>query len=89
MTQAGQRDARIEMGGNGALVTRMRASLIAAMAGRDSYYAVRVEPVGPGGHVLVSITGSKGRLPLLFGPRELQAAHVSTVVRRALDEAAL
>ena len=89
MTDAGQREARIEMGGNRALVSRMRAPLMTAMAGRLRYYAVRIEGVGPGGHVLVSITGSKGRLPLLFGPHELQAAHISRVVRGALDEAAL
>ena len=71
-----------------ALVDRMRVPLLEALSGRRGFYAVRVEALGPGGDVLVSITGSKGRVPLLFGPDELQAGHVSTVVRGALDRAA-
>ena len=37
------------------------------------------------GEVLVSITGSQGRIPLLFGREQLGAAHVSSVVQRAVD----
>jgi hypothetical protein len=66
----------------------MRAPLLKALSDRRSFYAVRVETLGPRGDVLVSITGSKGRVPLLFGPDELQEGHVSRIVRGALDRAA-
>ena len=79
----------IQVTGEGAaLVDRMRKPLLRALSGRRSYYAVRVEALGPRGDVLVSITGSKGRIPLLFGPDELRAGHVSSVVRDAVDETA-
>lgn len=80
----------VHVGGDGAaLVDRMRAPLLKALSGRGAFYAVRVNALGPGGAVLVSITASKGRIPLLFGPGELKAAHISQVVRAALDGAAL
>jgi hypothetical protein len=80
----------VQVGGEGAaLVDRMRAPLLKALKGRRSFYAVRVETLGPRGEVLVSITASKGRIPLLFGPHELQGARISRAVRRALDRAAL
>jgi hypothetical protein len=87
--EAGGLGGRVQVGGEVALVARLRAALMKAMAGRRAYYAVRVERVGPRGDVLVSITGSKGRLPILFAPRELQAAHIASVVESALDEASL
>jgi hypothetical protein len=59
------------------------------MMGKLAARAARVAMLGPKGDVLVSITGSKGSLPLLFGPDELQGAHISDAVRRALDRAAL
>jgi hypothetical protein len=80
----------IDVGGDGtALVDSMRGPLLKALSGRRAFYAVRVDALGPRGDVLVSITASKGRIPLLFGPGELQAAHISRVVRGALDNAAL
>ena len=80
----------VEVGGSGAaLVARIRGPVLNALAGRRSFYAVWVEALGPRGEVLVSITGSSGRVPLLFGPHELQPRHVSSVVRRAVDRAAL
>jgi hypothetical protein len=66
----------------------MRAPLVKALSGRLCFYAVRVAELGPRGDVLISITGSKGSVPLVFGPDELQEGHVSTVVRGALDRAA-
>jgi hypothetical protein len=85
--KAGQRLVHIR-GEGVAVVDRMRAPLLRALSGRRSFYAVRVETLGPGGEILVSITGSKGRIPLLFGADELQAAHISRVVRCALERAA-
>jgi hypothetical protein len=80
----------IHVGGDGvSLVARMRGPLLKALAGRRRYYAVRVAALGPRGDVLVTVTGSKGRVPLLFGPGELQPGHISSVVRGALDRAAL
>jgi hypothetical protein len=80
----------IDLGGSGAaLVARMRRPVLKALAGRQCFYVVRVEALGPAGDVLVSITGSAGRVLLVFGPGELEPRHVSSVVRRAVDRAAL
>jgi hypothetical protein len=76
-------------GDRAALVDSMREPLTSALSGRRVFYDVRVAALGPRGDVLVSITASTGRIPLLFGPGELQAAHVSRVVRRAVDGAAV
>jgi len=83
-------DALIVVEGNGStLVARMRGPLMRALAGRGSVYAVWVEALGPRGDVLVTITGSRGRIPLVFAPDELQPPHVARVVRGALDKAAI
>lgn len=80
----------IQVGGeSAALVARLREPLVQALSGRRTYYAVRVEAIGRIGEVLVSITGSKGRVPLLFRRDELESGHVSTVVRSAVDRFAL
>jgi hypothetical protein len=82
--------ALIDVRGDGAaLVDRLRAPLLEALSGRGCVYTVRVAALGPGGDVLVSITASKGSVPLLFTRDELQPVHVSRVVRGALDRAAL
>lgn len=73
------------VGESAALVDRLREPLVEALSGRRGRYAVRVEAIGPMGEVLVSITGSRGRTPLLFGRGELEAGNVSRVVQRALD----
>ena len=73
-------------GENAALVDRLREPLLQALSGRRCRYAVRVEAVGPMGEVLVSITGSQGRIPVLFGREELEAAHVSKVVEGAVEK---
>jgi hypothetical protein len=76
----------IQVGGEStALVDRLREPLVQALSGRRTCYAVRVEAVGRVGEVLVSITGSKGRVPLLFRRNELEPGHVSTVVRSVVD----
>lgn len=71
------------------LVERLREPLRRALAERKSFYAVRVDSVGRVGEVLVSITGSKGRLPLLFGNEELEPGYVSRVVREVVTRFAL
>jgi hypothetical protein len=72
-------------GDSAALVDRLREPLLEALSRRRGCYAVRVDTVGPMGEVLVSITGSQGRIPLLFGREELEVGHVSSVVRGAVD----
>lgn len=80
----------VDVGGDAAaLVDRMRGPLLRALSGRRARYAVRVAALGPRGDVLVTITAPTGRIPLLFGPGELRAAHISRVVRGAVDSAAL
>ena len=63
------------------LVDRLRQPLRDALAGRQRFYAVRVQGIGRQGEVLVGITGSAGHVPLLFGKEELGPAHVFQVVR--------
>jgi hypothetical protein len=77
------------VGESAALVDRLREPLLQALSGRRCRYAVRVDTVGPMGEVLVSITGSQGRTPLLFGRGELEAGHVSRVVQGAVDKPAV
>ena len=72
-------------GDSAELVDRLREPLLQALSGGRCCYAVRVASVGPMGEVLVSITGSQGRIPLLFGREQLEAAHVSSVVQEAVD----
>jgi hypothetical protein len=63
------------------LVARLAEPLQRALSGRRSFYAVRIETVGRIGEVLVSIDGTKGRLPLLFRPEDMDAGYVCSVVR--------
>lgn len=72
-------------GDSAALVDRLREPLLRALSPGRRCYAVRVDAIGPMGEVLVSITGSQGRIPLLFGREELEAGHVSRVVQGAVD----
>jgi hypothetical protein len=76
-------------GDSEALIGLLSGPLSKALVGRQNYYDVRVEAVGRVGEVLVSITGSKGRLPLLFGQEELEPGYVSRVVQDAVDRFAL
>lgn len=73
------------VGEDAALVDRLREPLMQALSRRRSRYAVSVGAVGPMGEVLVSITGSQGRIPLLFGREDLDAGHVSKVVEGAVE----
>lgn len=76
-------------GDSEALIDRLREPVNKALTGRQAAYDVRVEAVGRVGEVLVSITGSKGRLPLLFGQEELEPGYVSRVIQDAIDRFAL
>jgi hypothetical protein len=67
------------------LVERVRSALVRALGERRGYYLVEIDAVGRVGEVLVSITGSHGRLPLLFRPEDLEPAYVCAVVMETLD----
>jgi hypothetical protein len=72
----------IEVGGDDvSLVARLAEPLQKALSSRRSYYAVRIEAVGRVGEVLVSIDGTKGHLPLLFGPEDMDPGYVCSVVK--------
>jgi hypothetical protein len=62
------------------LVARLAGPLQKALSGRRSFYAVRIEALGRVGEVMVSIDGTKGHLPLLFGPEDMDAGYVCSVV---------
>jgi hypothetical protein len=71
----------VRIGGDDkALVARLAEPLKRALSDRHSYYAVRIETVGRVGEVMVCIDGTKGRIPLLFGPEEMDAGYVCSVV---------
>ena len=76
----GRRDLLQIDGENALLVERLRDPLRRALGNRGSFYFVHVDTVGRVGEILVSITGSKGRLPLLLGEEELDAGYVFRVV---------
>lgn len=67
-------------GENVGLVDLLREPLFLALRDRRACYEVSVESVGRVGEVLVSITGSRGHVPLFFGADELEPGYVSRVV---------
>jgi hypothetical protein len=72
----------VEVGGDDvSLVARLAEPLQKALSGRRSYYAVRIEALGRVGEVMVSIDGTRGHLPLLFGPEDMDAGYVCSVVK--------
>jgi hypothetical protein len=71
---------------NESLLASLREPLRLALAGHDVFYAVEIAAIGRVGEILVSVTGSKGRLPLLFGSEELEPGFVASVVRNAVDK---
>ena len=73
-------------GKNAPLLEQLRAPLRRALGDRGRFYAVHVEPVGRVGEVLVSITGSRGRLPLLFSPEDLEPGDVFRTVSDTVDK---
>ena len=66
--------------GEPALLAALREPLRRALGVRPTPYRVDVEWVGRCGEILVSITGAKGRLPLLFSRDQIDPGYVHRVV---------
>jgi hypothetical protein len=56
-----------------------------ALARRPFFYKVDVAPLGGVGEVLVSITGSRGHLPLILSPQDLESGDVFRVVADTME----
>jgi hypothetical protein len=69
------------MEGDSALLERLGEAISRALAGRRRMYRVRVDSVGRCGEVLVSVDGTRGRLPLLFSQDDEPAFVASTVLQ--------
>ncbi len=72
-------------GENARLVDRLREPLHRALDDRHGAYDVDVDSVGRVGEVLVSITGSRGHVPLFLGADELDEGYVCWVVRETVS----
>ena len=70
----------VSLSGSHPLLEQFRDPLEQALLARHSRYSVRIETVGWVGEVLVSVTGTKGRLPMLFGSEDLEPGYVTRVV---------
>lgn len=66
------------------LTKRLQEPVRRALDDRRTCYSVDIEPRARVGEIVVSITGSKGRLPLLFRHEELEPGYVFRVVRDAV-----
>jgi hypothetical protein len=64
----------------------VRDPVCRALADRHRFYSVRVEAVGRVGEVLVTITGSRGRLPLILSPQDLEPGDVFRMVSDTVDK---
>ncbi len=73
-------------GDNTLLLYGLTDPLCRALGGRQRFYTVRVEALGRVGEVLVTITGSKGRLPLILSPQDLEPGDVFRVVSDTVDK---
>jgi hypothetical protein len=79
--------ARVEVSGDGTLFRhRLADPLCRALAGRQRFYTVHVEALGRVGEVLVTITSSKGRLPLILTPQDLEPGDVFRMVSDTVDK---
>ena len=62
------------------LVDQLQEPLRQALESRNRFYFVDIQSVGRVGEVLVSITSSRGRLPLLFDREDLEPGYVHRIV---------
>jgi hypothetical protein len=76
----------VEVSGDSTLLRyRLMDPLCRALGDRQRFYTVRVEALGRVGEVLVTITGSRGRLPLILSPQDLEPGDVFRVVSDTVD----
>ena len=80
------RRSLIEIEGEAHLLNDLAEAVRLALADQGTSYHVRIDGVGRCGEVMVTITGSKGRLPLLFDAGELEPAYVRSVIRRTVEK---
>jgi hypothetical protein len=79
----------VDVAGSESLVARLRVPLHDALADRRTFYAVEVEAIGRTGEVLVAITSSKGRVPLLLRQDQLEPGCVCQLVRDSVSRSGL
>lgn len=64
----------------------LRDPVYRALADRRRFYSVHVEALGRVGEVLVTITGSRGRLPLILSPQDVEPGDVFRMVSDTVDK---
>ena len=75
----------VDIGGSDAgLVERFSEPVRSALAGRRSWYGVRIEPVGRTGEVMLRIDGVDGHLALVLGRAEMEPRQLASLVRRTV-----
>jgi hypothetical protein len=79
------RDRVVFCGASATLVERLQEPLRRALEGRGRFYVVEIDAVGRVGEVVVSISSSRGRLPLLFGPEDLEPGYVHRIVSDTVE----
>jgi len=80
-----ERLTSIDISGDSALLELLFDPLSRALADRRRFYRVRVEALGRVGEVLVTITGSRGHLPLIISPQDLEPGDVFRMVSDNMD----
>ena len=78
---------QVEVSGDRTLLLHgLMDPLCRALGARQRYYSVRVEALGRVGEVLITITGSRGRLPLIISPQDLEPGDVFRMVSDTVDK---
>ena len=76
---------RIE--GEYTLLQRFEEPLRRALGGRRAYCEVQIHSLGGRrGEVIISIAGTKGRVPLILGQDQLEPDYVVSVVRDTVEK---
>jgi hypothetical protein len=72
-------------GADAGTVALLSEALERALGGRGTAYSVHIDPVGRVGETLVSITGHRGHLPLIFAHGDLEPGYLCSVVQRSVN----
>ena len=82
----GQGHGHVHIAGTDAfIVASLTAALERALGDRGTSYSVEIDAVGRVGETLVSITGSRGHLPLIFGHGDMEPGYICSVVQRSVN----